>query len=57
MVKRELLVTIEGLKAQVNIQKCEFKFMSYEYRSVSSNSRVLSSTPRVQIRVQESFNQ
>ena len=68
--KHELRVTsyefpVEGLKAGVELQNCEFKSTSYELTSTSyefnfNDSRVRSSNPRVMSshpRVQESFNQ
>ena len=45
-------IRVESFKAGVEIERCKFKFASYDIKSMSSNSRVTSSNPRVQ----ESFN-
>lgn len=58
MVKHELGVTsydlrVENLKAQAELQKCEFKPRSSNSGVTSSTLRVASSNPRLQ----ELFNQ
>ena len=47
---------VDSFKAQVEIQKCDFKSTSLKFKSMSSNSRVTTSNPELQVQIHDFKN-